>query len=81
MKDYETRHFAQGARCGHLEGKGRAGSYVLDEEYPLAEEAAINNVHTPGANRDAWARGYRIGYRLAAEGKPLPDILKNMELP
>ncbi len=66
-----TQAFAQGARCGHLEGKGRAGSYCLGEEVELSWEAseAQDLDHEP--TTAAWARGYRHGYRRAAEGSEL----------
>jgi hypothetical protein len=65
--------FAQGARCGHIEGRNRAGSYVIGEEIDLAWEAADNQPLTEYGLKLAWASGYRLGYLLAAEGSPLPD--------
>ena len=70
---------AQGARCGYIEGKGRAGSYCIGEEEELSLEAAVVNVRMRecayGAPRERlralWAMGYRIGYRLAASGEEL----------
>jgi hypothetical protein len=63
---------AQGARCGHLEGKGRADQYVIGEEVEPSYEAAINQ-GLIGSLTSMWAKGYRIGYKLAAEGSPLPS--------
>lgn len=66
--------FAQGMRCGHCEGWGRAGSYVIGEETLLADEAESNgnvDFHGPG-EREAWRKGYANGYRFAAYGVPLP---------
>lgn len=77
------RCFAQGARCGHLEGKGRAGSYVIGEEGPLSYEAADAQTtlfaHADG--RERWAAGYRHGYKLAAEGSELEPHFVNAPLP
>jgi hypothetical protein len=70
--------FAQGARCGHIDGEGRAGSYVLGEEVDLAHEAFANG-WTPDPDtcapdlKNAWISGYQRGYRLAAEGELLPE--------
>ena len=72
-RDY-PESFAQGARCGHIEGKGRAGQYVIGEEIPLAEEATDAQGLSRGESRD-WAAGYVHGYRLAAEGSPLDEEL------
>ena len=74
--------FCQGARCGHLEGRGRAGSYIIGEEEPLSYEAAAFNV--PAETHRylmAWARGYRYGYKLAAEGSSLPSEVESAPLP
>jgi hypothetical protein len=80
FNDATRRLFAQGARCGHLEGKGRAGNYTIDEEFEPSEVAA--NVNTSTA-RDAnqWAAGYRHGYKLACEGEALESELVNEVLP
>jgi len=74
--------FAQGARCGHLEGKGRAGSYVTGEEETVSYEAASANVpNEPYRYLVAWAKGYQFGYRLAVEGSGLPSEVENAPLP
>lgn len=74
--------FAQGARCGHIEGKGRAGSYVIGEEEELAYQAAMNNVPAETHRYlHAWARGYKYGYKLAAEGSALPLHVQTAPLP
>lgn len=73
--------YCQGARCGHIEGKGRAGDYVIGEELELSEEAAANQSYYDMGQRDWWAAGYRRGYRLAAEGEPLPEIIERAPLP
>lgn len=68
--------YAQGARCGHIEGRHRAGQYVLGEEIELSWEAADNhNLNNPSRTY-YWAHGYRKGYKLAAEGSPLPPELE-----
>jgi hypothetical protein len=67
--DY-PEEFAQGARCGHLEGKGRAGQYVIGEEIRLAEEAT-DAQGLPRAAAREWCAGYTHGYRRAAEGSEL----------
>lgn len=66
-----TGHYKQGKRCGHIEGRGRAGLYVAGEEHLLSIEAADAQELSP-AEKDVWAAGYREGYCLAAEGSPLP---------
>jgi hypothetical protein len=68
-RDY-PEEFAQGARCGHLEGKGRAGQYVIGEEIRLAEEAT-DAQGLPRAAAREWCAGYTHGYRRAAEGSEL----------
>lgn len=68
----DTEAYAQGARCGHIEGKNRVGQYVLDEEYLPSWEAAENQGLHSSVTVEVWARGYRFGYKLAAEGNPLP---------
>lgn len=74
--------FAQGARCGHLEGRGRAGSYVIGEEESLSYDAAEYNVPQETHRYfHAWARGYRYGYTLAAEGSSLPTEVESAPLP
>lgn len=73
-----TEEFAQGARCGHLEGKNRAGQYVTGEEVTLSWEAAdARNISKYGgvtASSHAWAEGYQHGYLLAAEGSELDNL-------
>ena len=65
--------FAQGARCGHLEGKDRVGVYVLDEEV-LASEGIADDQGLPSEEmRLAWRGGYQLGYKLAACGEALPE--------
>jgi hypothetical protein len=77
----DSAYFAQGYRCGHLEGKARVGAYVIGEELPLAWEAAeYQNLACLNYERD-WATGYAIGYRTGASGEPCPDYLANAPLP
>lgn len=69
--------FAQGARCGHIDGQGRVGSYVIGEEVELSKEAFVNGWSPdpdtcPEDIRLAWLGGYQLGYRIAAEGELLP---------
>lgn len=74
--------FAQGARCGHLEGNGRAGSYTKGEETMLSYEAASVNVPNEAYRYlVAWAMGYEYGYRLAVEGSKLPSEVESAPLP
>jgi hypothetical protein len=74
------REYAQGARCGHIEGKGRAGLYVLGEEWDPSVDAA--RINADGLlEQTAWAAGYRHGYRLAAAGEELEPEHVNAELP
>ncbi len=62
--------FAQGARCGHIEGKGRVGQYVSGEESELSWAAADENTTSYRA-ANQWAAGYRHGYVRGASGDPL----------
>jgi hypothetical protein len=76
------KYFAQGARCGAIEGKGRAGQYVIGEETELSWEAADAN--TAGKDRVfncAWSAGYRYGYLRAAEGSTVHPDVYTTELP
>ena len=74
--------FCQGARCGHIEGKGRAGAYVIGEEEETSYQAAEANVaDEPNRYYIAWAKGYSYGYQLAAEGSGLPTEVSNAPLP
>lgn len=70
----QEQAFAQGARCGHIEGKGRAGQYVVGEEIELAWDATVNQGFKSdmiGLVSQAWEQGYQHGYRRAAEGSEL----------
>ena len=72
MNEHEA--FMEGAKSGYSAGKGRAGSYIIGEEIELAWDAVVShgfeeNTSTFRINR-AWERGYKYGYRLAAEGSP-----------
>jgi hypothetical protein len=67
----KTFYFKQGKRCGHIEGRGRAGQYVIGEEWLASIEAADNQEIDP-EEKDAFASGYREGYLMAAEGTDLP---------
>lgn len=69
--------FAQGARCGHLEGKDRVGQYVSGEEFDLSRIATEVQGLPTGALYDAWAAGYRHGYTRAASGEALESNLVN----
>lgn len=74
------RLFAQGARCGHIDGKRRVGQYVIDEEIEVSWDAAEINTSTfPDANQ--WSAGYRHGYKLGAEGGALEPELMNETRP
>lgn len=70
MSDDEC--FAQGARCGHLDGKGRAGCYILGEEALLAAEAAKAQGLSEGKAWH-WSLGYQYGYLKAASGEELDE--------
>jgi hypothetical protein len=76
---YSSKSYCQGARCGHLEGQDRAGSFVPGEEQELSQDAAaVNSAYDLDG---LWACGYRYGYRLAAEGEELPDSIRDMDPP
>ena len=68
--------FAQGARCGHLEGKDRVGVYVHGEEFE-ASEIATQAQNLPTSQLDnMWSAGYRHGYCKAAQGEALEAELR-----
>jgi hypothetical protein len=71
----EEEAFAHGARCGHIDGQGRAGSYVIGEEIELAWDATqaqgFSGCFSILKVSRSWERGYQQGYILAAEGSPL----------
>lgn len=71
---------AQGMRCGHIDGKGRVGVYIMGEEF-LVERRELRQGLANLAGEDAWADGYYAGYRWGAEGKELPDAIKSAPLP
>ena len=81
QQPFITREYAQGARCGHIEGKGRAGQYVIGEEIELSYVAAMNQKLPNATAVSDWAAGYRYGYKRAAEGSALPLSLVNAPLP
>ena len=78
---------AQGARCGHIDGRARCGVYVMGEEGLYATTAAIENTlarkreWSSMACIEAWARGYRAGYRVGADGMDLDPETVDHELP
>ena len=72
--------YAQGARCGHLEGAGRSGVYVMGEEYEPSWEAA-DAQGLSGDRATAWARGYRYGYIVRASGDELDADISEAPLP
>ena len=82
---------AQGARCGHIDGKCRHGAYVEFEEYENSYTAAHANTVCrvqPGREHwgnleclHAWQRGYEAGYRVGADGQELDPETVNAPLP
>jgi hypothetical protein len=66
--------FAQGARCGHIEGKERVGLYIVEEEYEMSWDAmeAQGEALPTKELKNQWAKGYRTGYLLGASGDALP---------
>ena len=68
-------HYHDGARSGYRDGQGRASVYVIGEEVLLSYDAAHEAAQAAWtySNVCAWENGYRYGYRLAAEGSPLPE--------
>lgn len=81
FSDIFPRHFAQGARCGHIDGKARCGIYVLQEEqFDSLDAAEAQNFNHPGKTT-AWMLGYEAGYRVGADGEELDEEIINEELP
>ena len=73
---------AQGARCGHIDGKRRHGWYVDGEEYSHAHGAALAAIHDRRpACVEAWAQGYAAGYRVGADGQELDPATVSHVLP
>lgn len=78
---------AQGARCGHMEGKSARGAYVLGMEALYSREAALAN--TAGRRLEwaseecvsAWQAGYEAGFRVGADGMELDAETRNHALP
>lgn len=62
--------FAQGVRCGHIDGQSRCGVYVRGEEALHSSEAASAQGLDWSASKQ-WEAGYEYGYRLGASGEPL----------
>lgn len=80
--DIPSAHYAQGFRCGHIEGKPRCGCYVTGEEQLDSFYAADNQTNIRNEyERQEWAQGYRHGYRLAAQGDELPTAVAEYPLP
>ncbi len=63
---------AVGARCGHIDGKARVGSYVVNEEIQAAFDAAAAQGYEDHQTTADFFRGYKLGYLLGVEGSPLP---------
>ena len=78
---------AQGARCGHIDGRARCGVYVIGEEHMYSLEAALANTKERRADWahqryvQAWANGYAAGYRVGADGMALDPETMDHELP
>ena len=73
--------FAQGARCGHIDGKRRCGQYVIGEEYAVTKEDLNQGPRYSMADMEYWADGYYSGYRVGADGEELPADIAHAELP
>lgn len=69
----------QGARCGHIDGKARVGSYVLGEE--MGVELDCFQEWLTREERQAWTWGYQRGYRVGADGEPLDPETIDAPLP
>lgn len=69
--------FEQGARCGHIEGKG--GKLRLART--LAAEAGANQRLRRVSDIYAWCEGYLHGYTFACANKPLPSDIADAPLP
>lgn len=81
MRDDVFPVYAQGARCGHIEGKERVGLYVIGEELELSNEAAENQGRSGREFLSHWAAGYRYGYMLGVQGETLDEWIVEAELP
>lgn len=68
---------AQGARCGYIDGRARAGVYVMGEEYlvDVADQGRGAAAHV------AFVRGYVAGYRVGADGEELDRETLDAPLP
>lgn len=74
---------AQGARCGHIDGRARNGAYVIGEEYTVYYDAALNALPAGSHEDDVadFASGHAAGYRIGADGRELDDDAVNAPLP
>lgn len=73
MEVVEMIYFEQfGMKCGHTAGAGRAGQYTIGEEEELSYETG-GQMGLPPDDRSDFARGFRVGYLLAAEGSEIPE--------
>lgn len=76
---------AQGARCGHIDGKAACGNYTLGMEAMESREAAeLNTIERGWIAGDcvkAWQRGYEAGFRVGADGEALDAETVNHALP
>lgn len=78
---------AQGARCGHIDGRARCGVYTMGEEHLGSLEAAIANTlerrreWSSEACISAWMHGYEAGYRVGADGMELDQETAEHALP
>lgn len=79
MTRRELALWAQGARCGHIDGKARCGAYVVGEEF--AVEVTIDPAWRNRFERTCFEGGYCDGYRVGASGEALPDSVVSWELP
>jgi hypothetical protein len=59
--DTRTECFSQGFRCGHIDGKDRHGSYVIQEECFFSLEAALYQT-IPQEMVPVWAEGYLFSF-------------------
>ncbi len=69
--------FEQGARCGHLEGKG---GEVRKARACAAEAVAVQGLRRV-SDIYAWCEGYQHGYLLACASQPLPADIATADLP
>lgn len=79
--DKDNLDFCQGARCGSANAVSRRGYYVNGEECDLSWQTAEEMELGSADREEAFAKGFRYGYRLTVEGEDLPEEVRIADFP